>query len=189
MIVIPYAIMMLESEDDRNYMEWLYEKHQKLMLSTAWKYTSDVFEVEDIVSDSIVSLIKKVDQLRSMEHNSLRLYIVSTVRNTSINHFKKKKGLDEHFVSVGDEMVAQVISQDSIEQRISLNAELIATIRVIHSLPPKEQVVLRMKCFDKMSNNEIAQATGLAHESIRKYLSRAREKVRKAVYEKEESHR
>lgn len=185
MIVVPYAVMIIESEDDRNYMEWLYEKHQRLMLATAWKYTSDQFEVEDIVSDSIVSLIKKVDQLRSMEHNALRLYIVSTVRNTSINHFKKRKGIDDRFVLIGDEMVSQLVAYDNIEQKISLKDELLSIIRVIHSLPPKEQAVLRMKCVDGMRNDEIAQATGLALESIRKYLSRAREKVRNAVYEKE----
>ncbi len=59
MIVMPQVIMMIESDEDRSYMERLYEQHYRLMLSTAWKYTSDQFEVEDIVSDSIVALIKK----------------------------------------------------------------------------------------------------------------------------------
>lgn len=185
MIVMPYVIMMIESDEDRSYMEWLYEQHHRLMLSTAWKYTSDQFEVEDIVSDSIVALLKKIDQLRLMERNALRLYIVSTVRNTSINHFKKKKGLDERFVLAGDELVSQIAEPDGMMNRIVLHDELLATIRVIHTLSPKEQAVLRMKCLDGMSNDAISEATGLANESIRKYLSRAREKVRSAIYEKE----
>lgn len=185
MIVMPFVIMTIESEEDRSYMEWLYEQHHRLMLSTAWKYTSDQFEVEDIVSDSIVALLKKIDQIKLMERNALRLYIVSTVRNTSINHFKKKKELDERFVLAGDELVSQIAESDGIMNRIVLHDELLTTIRVIHTLPPKEQAVLRMKCLDGMSNDAISEATGLANESIRKYLSRAREKVRSAIYEKE----
>ena len=185
MIVMPQVIMMIGSDEDRSYMEWLYEQHYRLMLSTAWKYTSDQFEVEDIVSDSIVALINKIDQLRQMECNALRLYIVSTVRNTSINHFKKRKGLNERFVLAGDELVSQIVEPDSFVHRISLHDELVATIQIIHTLPPKEQTVLRLKCLEGLSTGEIAQATGLAHESVRKYLSRAREKVRNAIYEKE----
>lgn len=183
MIVMPYVIMMIESDEDRNYMEWLYKQHYRLMLSTAWKYSSDQFEVEDVVSDSIVALIKKIDQLRLMECNALRLYIVSTVRNTSINHFKKKKGVDERFVLAGDDLVSQFVEPEGIMQKIALHDELMAIIKAIHTLPPKEQAVLRMKCMEGMSTEEIAAATGLAHESVRKYLSRARGKVRNAVYE------
>lgn len=185
MIVMPAVMATIEVEEDRSYMEWLYEQHHRLMLSTAWKYTSDSFEVEDIVSDSIVALLKKIDQLRHMERNALRLYIVSTVRNTSINYFKKKKRLDERFVLAGDELAEKMAEPDGMMQKIALHDELMAVLRVIHSLPPKEQAVLHMKCLDGMSNEAIADATGLASESIRKYLSRAREKVRTALCEKE----
>ncbi len=188
MIVMPLVIMMIESDEDRSYMERLYEQHHRLMLSTAWKYTSDQFEVEDIVSDSIVALIRKIDQLRHMEKSALRCYIVSTVRNTSINHFKKEKGLNERFVLAGDELASHIVEPDSIVHKIVLHDELMTIIQVIHTLSPKEQTVLRMKCFENMSNDEIAQATGLAHESIRKYLSRAREKIRNAIYEEGSRH-
>lgn len=186
MIVIPFAIVAIESDEDRNYMEWLYVQHRGLMLSTAWKYSSDPFEVEDVVSDSIVSLIKKIDYLKTMEIDTLRRYIVSTVRNTSINCLKKKKRMDERFVLAEDALLLRIVGSDNVVQKVVLHDELIATLHIIHTLPPKEREVLRMKCLDGLTNDEISQITGLAHESIRKYLSRARDKVRSALYERKE---
>lgn len=187
MITMPLVIQLIENNDDREYMQWLYEEHHRLMLSTAWKYSSEQFEVEDIVSDSIVALIRRIDQLRNMERNALRLYIVSTVRNTAINHFRKDKAINMHVLRVENEIIDQIVTQEEIERKIVLHDELLTTIKVIHTLPHNEQIVLRMKCLDGLSNADIAKATGLAQESIRKYLSRARQKVRDALYEMEVS--
>ena len=189
MIAMPLAIQLIEDDDDRKYMQWLYEEHHRLMLSTAWKYSSEQVDVEDIVSDSIIALIKRIDQLRNMERNALHLYIVSTVRNTAINHFRKERVISAHVFQVEDEIVNQIAAQEGIERKIVLRDELLTTIKIIHALPYNERTVLRMKCLEGLSNSDIAEATGLAQESIRKYLSRAREKIRNALYEMEVSTR
>lgn len=91
MIMIPAVIMAIESDDDRAYMTDIYLKHHALMLKTAWTFTRVKAEVEDIVSDSCVSMIDNLQKLRTMEDHETRSYIVNIVRNTAINHWRKKQ--------------------------------------------------------------------------------------------------
>lgn len=67
MFMIPMVIMAIESDTDRAYMTDVYMNHRSLMLKVAWRYTNAPSEVEDIVSESCVSLIQHLDSIRSME--------------------------------------------------------------------------------------------------------------------------
>ena len=80
MFMIPMVIMAIESDTDRAYMTDVYMNHRSLMLKVAWRYTNAPSEVEDIVSESCVSLIQHLDSIRSMEEKTLRSYIVTTVK-------------------------------------------------------------------------------------------------------------
>lgn len=64
MFMIPMVIMEIESDADRAYMTDVYMNHRSLMLKVAWRYTSEPAEVEDIVSESCVSLIQHLDSIR-----------------------------------------------------------------------------------------------------------------------------
>lgn len=55
--MIPFVILTIGSEDDRAYMTLLYERHRALMLKTAWEFTRERADVEDVVSDSCVALM------------------------------------------------------------------------------------------------------------------------------------
>ena len=79
MIMLPNAILVMPYGDDRDYIEWLYKQHHKLMFFTAWKIFRDEATVDDVVSESCVALIKNISTLRGLERNKLRVYIVSSV--------------------------------------------------------------------------------------------------------------
>lgn len=49
MIMLPSVILAMPAGDDRNYMEWLYKEHYRLMFSTAWKIFKDKATVDDVV--------------------------------------------------------------------------------------------------------------------------------------------
>lgn len=79
-MMIPIVIMAIESDDDRAYMTDVYLKHRALMLKVAWRYTNDESQVDDIVSESCVALIRHLDSLKTMEEKTLRIYITTTVK-------------------------------------------------------------------------------------------------------------
>lgn len=88
-MMLPLVIAVMPEGADRDYMEWLFVEHHRLMMVTAFGIVPQSADADEIVSDSLIALYKKIDKLRGMEKNALRLYIVSTVRNTSLNYLKK----------------------------------------------------------------------------------------------------
>ena len=182
MIIIPSIIIMALDGQDREYMEGLYTEHHCLMLFTAWRYFKEPSIVEDIVSDSCVALMKNLHTLRGLERNKLRVYIVSTVRNTALNYHAKQKTVNKYVVNVNKEMVESVADDIDCERKIVLKDELAMVWAAIGRLPEKEQLIMQLKYSHGLSDAAIAERVGLSSSSIAKYISRARDRIRDMIY-------
>ena len=56
-------------------------------------------------------------------------------------------------------------------------------VEELFSLPPKDRAVLHLFYYEGYSTQDIAQITGLSPGAVRSRLTRAREKLRKAMAE------
>ena len=182
MLILPIVIMVMPEGDDRDYMEQLYRDYHRLMFSTAWRYSREKAVVEDIVSDSCVALIKKIPTLRELEENKLKAYIITTVKNTALNCFDKQKRSINYTFSDDGKILDSIADAFDMEKKIALADELACVWRAIRQLPEKEQQVMYMKYALEMPDEKIAEKIGLSVNSIRKYVSRAREHIKKTVY-------
>ena len=182
MIMIPAVILAIDCEDDRAYMTALYQKHYALMLKTAWVFTKERADVEDIVSDSCAALIMKLNTVRSLEQSKLRSYIVTTVRNTAIDFCRKQQRRNARFVQVEDGDMQQYPATDSVEGSILLMDELNEVRKALHSLPECERDILRMKYQQGLKDAQIAAVIGLSESSVRKYITRARKHLKAVIY-------
>lgn len=182
MLMIPAAILAIESDSDRAYMTQLYLNHRALMLKTAWRFSRVRADVEDIVSDSCTSLIENIDTIRILECNTLRTYIVTTVRNTAIDFCRKQQRTNARFLYVDDEVTAHMPDGESVEKKILLRDEINRVKEALLDLPERERDVLRLKYQKGLTDSEIAEMVGLAESSVRKYVERARKRLKAAVY-------
>ena len=107
-MMLPLVIAVMPEGADWDYMEWLFVEHHRLMMVTAFGIVPQSADADEIVSDSLIALYKKIDKLRGMEKNALRLYIVSTVRNTSLNYLKKHQRMNSQFLHMPDAVICQV---------------------------------------------------------------------------------
>lgn len=182
MMMIPTVILAIESDTDRAYMTFLYEQHRALMLKTAWSFTRELADVEDIVSESCTSLIVKIDTIRGMERNALRAYIVTTVRNTAIDFCRKQQRTNARFLHVDEEVTARMADSESVEKKILLRDQINQVKNALSGLPERERDVLRLKYQKGLKDSEIAERVGLAESSVRKYVERARKNLKTAIY-------
>ncbi|MBE5772316.1 MAG: sigma-70 family RNA polymerase sigma factor [Clostridiales bacterium] len=182
MISLPYVIAVMPEGENKDYMTWLYEQHYRLMYSIAWEYSKDRATVEDIVSDSVVALLQKIETLRPMERNKLSAYIVTTVRNTALNHCDKQQRINSHVIHTDIEVMSRVPDRQDIEKKIVLDEELDIVWEAISRLPEKEMLVMKMKFSLDLPDDVIADEVGLSVNSIPKYISRAREHIKEIIY-------
>lgn len=181
MILIPVVILAIESEDDRIYMTEMYLKHRRLMLKIARSISG--VDAEDVLSDSCVALINVLEKLKTMNDNEKRKYIVITVRNTALNHWRKRQREKAMLQSYTIEEETRIKVVPSSEQRILLQEEICLVREAMQVLTPKEKDLLRMKYGEGKRNAEIAAAIGLSESSISQYVSRARAHLKATLYE------
>lgn len=170
-----------ENEDERVFLEETFDKYSRLMFSVAYKYGLQRQDAEDVVMDSVLSIHKNMTKIQALSVDKIQIYIVSIVRNASLDFLRREKRRGMVFQNVEDDEMEQMASQESVEETVSLQDEIKRVIKAIHELPESERQVMYLKYSRNMENDDIASSLGLSPESIRKYLSRGRNHVRQAL--------
>lgn len=179
--MIPIIILTLENPDDREFMSDFYLASEKWMYHEARRWFPQQQDAEDIVYESVVRLIDKVDVLQNMDRQNQIQYAVVTVRNISYNVLRRK-GL-EKTVSF-DELEYTVVpesethTEDTIlqEQRHAYLASLWEKIGT------EARLLLEQKYILKWSDAEIAEDLHVRPQSIRMRLTRIKRTVAKSLY-------
>lgn len=79
--MVPFCILAIENEDDREFMTRLYLDYSRLMQQQITKIVQDEWAAEDLMQTTLVKLIDKVQDLRTKDRNHLINYIISACKN------------------------------------------------------------------------------------------------------------
>lgn len=90
MIAYPAVILMVADADDREFMKQLYVRYHAMMYRMAHSMLGSNSDIDDVVSEACVGLIRKVSVLRAFERNVLEAYIISTVKNAAYAYLRRQ---------------------------------------------------------------------------------------------------
>lgn len=183
MIIIPVAILSIGNEDDRAFMVRLYVDYRWLMYKVALSVVREPQLAEDMVSQTLCEMIDNLEKIRAVDCCKLRGYIVSFVRNVSVDFVRKRDRQGKYFFLTGEE--AEVAADDSVDENLIRMAEIDALKRGLARLSENDRLLLTMKYFDGLSDEEIAARLGVAKASVRTYLMRARNRLCQRLKEDE----
>ncbi|MCM1178372.1 MAG: sigma-70 family RNA polymerase sigma factor [Clostridium sp.] len=130
-------------------------------------------DAEDAVQDLYIKLWNSRETLGTVK--SPRAYCITLMKNICIDRIRKasrnrQAGLQENIPANG-EADDRTIGKESIKQ----------VAVAIRKLPKGQQEVLKLRTFEELSNEEIAQRTGMSNLTVRVLLSQARKTLRKAL--------
>ena len=183
MMFIPVAILSIGNEDDRAFMVRLYVDYRWLMYKVALSVVREPQLAEDMVSQTLCEMIDNLEKIRAVDCCKLRGYIVSFVRNVSVDFVRKRDRQGKYFFLTGEE--AEVAAEDSVDENLIRMAEIDALKRGLARLSENDRLLLTMKYFDGLSDEEIAARLGVAKASVRTYLMRARHRLCQRLKEDE----
>ena len=181
--MLPLVLLLIENEDDRQFLENVYLQYHRLMYAQALQILKQSQAAEDAVSDSLLALTKKIPLLRSFDCNKLRSYIAITVRHTAVSRLNRGKWEQ----LPGDGVLEEITDTGLPDGRLLEQAGIEGVKTAIRSLPPREKDLMLMKYFREMTEQEIADETGLKPVSVRVHLSRARKHLAQVLRERRES--
>lgn len=176
-------VMRIETENvgqndtDQEFILWLYQEFYRLMFYTAQKYVANQKQQEDIVQESLRKLIEKTPRLRRFQRPVLAGYIVSTVRNTSIDYLKMWQEEKDRLVNLDDLTTQEAESGQSMDETLIFQEKMELLKKVWPKLDAETRMVLEGKYILGYDNEKISQLLGCRPSSVRMRLTRARRKA------------
>lgn len=183
MLTFPAAIMLMDDDDDRVFMEKLYVEHRYLLFKVAYDIVKDAQTAEDMVSEACISLIANIDTLRKLNICKVKAYIVTTVRNASLDCVRKRSSQSRKSFLTDEEHNLNVPGQEQVDDDLIRRAEITAIRFALKKMRDPDRELLQMKYFDLMSDAEIAQKLHIQSDSVRYYLTKARRNLRRILEE------
>ena len=167
-------------ESDKAFFHRFFEENKRLMFSVAMRYTGNKVDCEDLVQDSLVRLMRNISTLRELNRCKTATYIVLTIRTAYLDSEKHRNNLifmdDEALEAL---MVEKLISQD----RESVISARQAVDKLKTVLSPRDWCILEGKYILGLSQKELGSLIGVAPDSVRMVLHRARTKAKTVLKE------
>lgn len=156
------------------------------MFFTARKYVNTQSECEDIVQDAVERLLHNIDTIKQIDSYRIRKYIALTVRAAFLDSERKKQ--KSCTLSFDDAILEAMIKADLIY--IDNYADLYSRLdveKIRRELPARDWIVLEGKYIMGYSQEELGHMLGVAPNSIRMILCRAKQKARLILFSNQKS--
>lgn len=142
--------------------------HQKLF-RIAFRLMENPDNAEDMLQNAYLKLWEKRNELGEIDN--YEAFAIVTLRNTCLDHLRKQK---EDFLRFEPE----ISEADSLLEQLEQKDETSIIEQFLSNLPTNQKIVMKLKHWDCLSDQEIEDATGLSQVNIRVLLSRARTAIR-----------
>jgi RNA polymerase sigma factor (sigma-70 family) len=164
-------------ENDRRQQKQLYKKYFKAMFQICLSYSGDRVEAKDILQEAFIKVFTNLEKFNT--ENSLEGWIRRIVTNTAIDYFRKRKRLvfQDEFPDEPDE-----------EERGSFTFQDLTTDIILYyvkQLPDGARVVFNLFAVEGLPHKEIADRLGIAEGTSKSQYKRARNLLKKWLYEHE----
>ena len=176
---------VVTESDDQAFMIQFYERYKNLMFYTAKTVCQDRDAWEDIMQESILRLIPRLDQLRAMEEKARTSYVVVTVRNTAYTHLRQTAREKARLVSWEDVQREPEVDMDDAVERLIREEETADLAAVWPMLSPRDRFLLESRYYLEDSDEQIAKQLGCSKSSVRTMVSRARKRALALMMDKE----
>jgi len=186
-----YIMMSALTDDDRTFVEKIYEKYGSFMYKTAYDVLKSKEDAEDAVNDAMCKIIKYLAKFEKSANenvcNMVTICIRNIVRNKAIdlyNKNKKSSGIRSDFY-VRDDETGEYRERDFADESIDLedivikNEERDTVRKALSELSSDLKDAVNLVYMCGYTSIEAADFLGISNSAIRVRLFEARRKLKK----------
>jgi len=165
---------------DRQAFDQIMIRHQRLVVSTAWRMLGNKEDAHDAAQESFLRVYKYLKNFKRGEDFAGWLYriTVNVCRDLS-----RKRGVARQFVSYEQEReegnLSSLSSRENVEQEAILSQERAIIERAIGTLTKKEKAAIVLRDLEGLSTEEVADILGTSQGTVRSQISSARAKIKR----------
>jgi len=142
------------------------------------RWYSEAADADDLVQDTLLRALASAHLWQP--GSNLRAWLVTIMRNQFLETVGRARRWDA---------VAEII--DTADHRVSADLETRLTLRDVERafrrLPPNQRSALLLAGIEGKSYTEVARMMGLSADAVRCHLARARQRLRTAVYQRDDN--
>lgn len=164
-------LLILDSEADRTLLSDLFASNYHRMKRAATGILREPDAAEDVVQDTFVRCMKRIDTLRNLPEYARSTYLMTALKRNALNRARKNgESVPVEKIDVPDETA-------SVEERAIQKLTVAEVKEAFKKLPESLKEVLRYKYLLELKDSEIAKTLGVSKNTVRVYLTRARRAV------------
>ncbi len=171
-------LMMISSEEDREKIVYIYDEFYTFMEYIARKYVNNKDDVEDIIHDCMLKIIKCIDKLNFGTYEETRKFCAIVVRNRAIDFCKKRENqklpLEESYYIDKDNTDFPYEALLRKEAREAIYDE-------IENMSEANRDVCILKFIYLLKDKEISALLGLSTDVISMRSTRGRRKIQERL--------
>ena len=176
--MIPFIILAIENEDDRDFVIRLYMEHRALLYSRIISIVKNPQDAEDVMQDVMEKVIDKLDALRCFDPDTLRAYLAETAKNRALNFLETPARKKTVYTA---DFARQSTENEDVDELLIDRMWIDKLHLVWPTLKEETRSILEMRYFLAMSDEEIARSFGIRPDSVRMRLTRARREAKQAL--------
>ena len=168
-------ICAIENPEDCELMTLFYDKYHLLVYKEVRKYWNTNEDVEDVVQETYVRLIDKMDTFRTLKRQQQIHYALTTARNLSLSLLTRNGKLPT--VPLENAFSFPDLETDDLENLVDKKNVAVQIRTIWNDIPIQDRMILEQKYYLEWSNDIIANSLDIQPQSVRMYLTRAKRKL------------
>lgn len=164
---------LLERARDGDF-EPLVEAYAGAVYGTALRFTRDPHEAEEVLQETFLTAVSKLDSFR--QQAALGTWLTRVAINQAL--MRRRKRRPEEPLEQSGELVARRGDPEALFQRGELRDVL---LRAVDSLPDSYREVFWLRDVEGLPNQEVADLLGLSLAAVKSRVLRARLALRDVV--------
>lgn len=114
-------------------------------------------DAEDVVQEVLMALFGKM--MKDKEISNVDAYIIRSVNNACIDWHRRKR---HKFVPIGE-----IEDQPECDADRQMHEEFLRIIRLLADLPEEQAETVRLKCYDGLTFNQIAEIKNIPEPTVK----------------------
>ncbi|WP_346238237.1 RNA polymerase sigma factor [Niabella insulamsoli] len=167
-------LVALLKERDANAFSYLYDNYAAALNSIVRSFIQDDQLADCVLQDSFVKIWKQASTFDSVK-GRLFTWMSSIVRNTAIDTLRSKDWKNSRQNVELDDRNSDMVADNT------LNIDAIGLRKFVGGLKEEYKTVVEMCYFDGLSQNDIAQTTGMPLGTVKTRLRKALIELRSRI--------
>lgn len=162
----------------------VYNRYHHAMYNVSYRFLNDTMEAEDIMQESFLVAFQKMHTFKRKSKYDKDIvpfgsWLKRIVINRSINQLRKNK----KFVLTELEIVKDEIDESDDTEFLKEKVEYV--LNEIKELKPNYRLALTLHLIEGFDYKEISEIMDISYQNCRTTISRAKEKLRKTIEQKD----